>query len=126
MGRVCQWRSGEKPLASADWQTSPGRAVVLSQEHGNSSRVAAIPEAQASVLAMKNQWQPIETCPAGKPVLVYIPEVSREKNRIQTGWWNKSANGHPMWVFGGGARFGFDVGKATHWMELPEPPGGVQ
>ena len=66
-------------------------------------------------------WQPIETCPPATPVLAYIPDV-REKDRIQVGWWNMSGNKHPIWVFGGGARFGFDVGEATHWMPLPAPP----
>lgn len=53
------------------------------------------------------EWQPIETAPKGKDVLLFFPKVEG-RNYLRE------------WI-----RVGFKddcIRKPTHWMPLPEPP----
>ena len=71
-----------------------------------------------------NDWQPIETAPRdGTAVLGYIPSKRGAYLARQdvvpihwSGWgggvWDNSTSGHHI------------VEEVTHWMPLPEPPGG--
>ena len=55
------------------------------------------------------RWQPIETAPVGKDVLLYCPERGlTNEERIELGWADSGRGSHHAW--------------ATHWMPLPEPP----
>ncbi len=58
-----------------------------------------------------NEWQPIETAPRGKPVLLWrAPEwfvAAQIEGEFGIGWCTPD---------------GFEVFRATHWMPLPEPP----
>lgn len=68
-----------------------------------------------------NEWQPIETAPRDKTtVLLFIPDARREKDKVQTGSCGKDMNKKDLWIIGN--QFGFEVGRPTHWMSLPEPP----
>jgi hypothetical protein len=67
-----------------------------------------------------SEWRTIDSAPKDRMLLLFIPDAHSEKARIQTGSYGINSNGRRLWVIGG--LFGFDVGKATHWMPLPEPP----
>lgn len=65
------------------------------------------------------EWQPIETAPKGRRILV--------------GWWDYGFGNEPRWKQGSGeVKFSlisnkavlreFGKGHATHWKPLPEPP----
>lgn len=52
-----------------------------------------------------SKWQPIETAPRDRLLLLFGVYESHERQEVQwmeTGWWNQDT--------------------ATHWMELPPPP----
>jgi hypothetical protein len=58
------------------------------------------------------RWQPIETAPVGKDVLLYCPERGlMNEERIELGWADSGRGSHHAW--------------ATHWMPLPEPPNAA-
>jgi hypothetical protein len=55
-------------------------------------------------------WQPIETAPKGKELILYWPKVSNGKNSVL----------YPMIRVD---RIGMTpFREPTHWMPLPEPP----
>ncbi len=66
------------------------------------------------------EWQPIETAPEKTPILLFVPKARNDKSHMQVGWYGLDGSQKPMWIIGN--MFGFDVGQATHWMPLPEPP----
>ena len=69
---------------------------------------------------MINEWLPIETCPEKRDVLLFVPTERNGKTK-QVGHWGWTMNkASKLWIIGG--HLGFDVGKATHWMDLPEDP----
>ena len=58
-----------------------------------------------------NPWQPIETAPKDREILVYAPAYQDLRFLISVCKWNESA--------------GFcidELRQPTHWMELPKPP----
>ena len=58
-----------------------------------------------------NQWQPIETAPKDREILVYAPAYQDLRPLISVCKWHESA--------------GFcidELRQPAHWMELPEPP----
>lgn len=58
-----------------------------------------------------NQWQPIESAPKDREILVYAPAYQDLRFLISVCKWNESA--------------GFcidELRQPTHWMELPKPP----
>ena len=67
-----------------------------------------------------SQWQPVETAPEGKAVLVFIPghEPIMAVGRMEQ-WVTRK-----VWVID--ESFGFnedgEITDITHWMPLPEPP----
>jgi hypothetical protein len=70
-----------------------------------------------------SEWQPIETVPSMRNVLMWaatdIGDDGTIKNwKMATGWWS---DGHGTWVWDGHPIKSYNV-KPTHWMELPEPP----
>lgn len=85
-------------------------SAVQTNLRAAADRIEALQAAQA--------WQPIETAPARTEVLVYIPTAKTRP--VRTGRYGLESTGKRLWVYGG--EFAFDVGKATHWMPLPQPP----
>lgn len=63
-------------------------------------------------------WQPIETAPKDKWVLVFMPDEGN-MGRTHAAKHRKVSNGH-SWVIG--HLFGSDLSKPTHWMPLPPNP----
>ena len=57
------------------------------------------------------EWQPIETAPTGKPVLLWRSGEHFVAAKI------RGEHG-PGWC----TPDGFEIFRATHWMSLPEPP----
>lgn len=62
---------------------------------------------------MTDQWQPIETAPSSKPVLLWKESTqehyvaARIRGEHGPGWCTPD---------------GFEIFRATHWMPLPTPP----
>lgn len=65
-------------------------------------------------------WRPIDSAPANTPVLLFIPDARHESDKIQVGSFGITDNRKKIWKIGN--QFGFDVGTATYWHPLPEPP----
>ena len=59
-------------------------------------------------------WQPIETCPYGEDVLIY---VRGQGVRIAMDCTEEGADKKQFLDWSA-----FDPGMPTHWMPLPEPP----
>ena len=75
--------------------------------------LAAIEELEA-----RNQWQPIETVPKDKAVLIYaagyyVAHFNTTNNR----WWTQTDGTGTS-----GERILNSWGAPTHWMPLPQPP----
>lgn len=73
-------------------------------------------------------WQPIETAPKGKAILVYDP--SHDHPRVAQ-WMTAMDDGEGAWIYARklswqepmmGKALSFIVVDPTHWMPLPEPP----
>lgn len=65
-------------------------------------------------------WQPIETAPKDKPILIYIPEDEWYiKHHIYAAMWGDMDN---AWMSTSCADRYYGTRLATHWMPLPEPP----
>lgn len=58
-----------------------------------------------------NDWQPIETAPSGKEILLYFPAITNSEH---------TSNNRPQWIVTGYKTTGRR--KASHWMPLPQPP----
>ena len=84
------------------------------------------------------EWQPIETCPEDKDVLLYQPRkeeaiseahgggaYTTQSEGMVVGSIERNVTGIPIWVTPssiGGWEMECDVQNPTHWMLLPEPP----
>jgi hypothetical protein len=74
-------------------------------------------ETARAVLAVMSEWQPIETAPMDVDVIL--------------GWWESWPGGHQWrqviaWASSSNPRSPSNtrrIGKATHWMPIPAPPG---
>ncbi len=69
------------------------------------------------------QWQPIETAPKMKTLLLFavtdIDEAGAVKNwKMATGFWH---TGHEAWEWEGNILAAWEVAP-THWQPLPAPP----
>ncbi len=63
-------------------------------------------------------WRPIDTAPKdGTWVLVYLEDSSLGVHVYPASFGRIAMIGHS---------FAFDMPKPTHWMPLPQPPGGEQ
>ena len=73
-------------------------------------------------------WQPIETAPKNRLILLYRP-TAVDWGKVTPGRWNSAKfykKPKPYWEIWfriGGAREA-RAWRPTHWMELPEPPLG--
>ena len=78
-------------------------------DYGAAEMVEAIATARREERE-RRAWQPIETAPVDKSVLLYCPEREPISNRerIEMDYAHTSHGSHHAW--------------ATHWMPLPEPP----
>lgn len=67
-----------------------------------------------------SDWRPIETSPKdGTEVLVYVPDFGR----VTTAWYCEDTC---LWPDGEAFTEGGEpcnVGRPSHWMPLPAPPG---
>jgi hypothetical protein len=76
-------------------------------------------------------WQPIETAPKMKTILLFaitdVAEDGRVRNwKMETGFYHTgftSDDGRSPWNWGGRNLAVWDA-PPTHWMPLPEPPTG--
>lgn len=62
------------------------------------------------------EWQPIETAPKDKTILVF--QMSDSGYFYQMAQWEIMKSGNGMWTCSNGDF----VDDTTHWMPLPEPP----
>jgi len=62
---------------------------------------------------MNMEWQPIETAPKGRAVLVY--KFNTKEQYVAA---NINGAYGPGWC----TQDGFELFKVTHWMPLPDPP----
>lgn len=60
-----------------------------------------------------SEWQPIETAPKDRSVLLAAWVASGPYYVREVGWWEEADGG--FWSFP-------SEGVPTHWMPLPEPP----
>lgn len=84
---------------------------------------AALQVATAAVRRDASEWQPLETAPKMKNILMWaatdITDTGEVKNwKMETGFWS---NGLMDWIWGGYAVGNYSV-RPTHWMPLPELP----
>lgn len=82
---------------------------------------------ERDALREASQWQPIETAPHSKPVLVFVPRADQLSN-LPSGSWIVAYQTEPApplmqtWRFYNGDFRGQQIGWPTHWMPLPVPP----
>lgn len=89
-----------------------GRVVTRGEVEPRKGWLKAASAAVEAMWERVGEWQPIETTPPGRNVLVYDPRWGvAEAMHFANGDW-------------GLATFNGSVKKAnpTHWMPLPEPP----
>lgn len=79
-------------------------------------------------------WQPIETAPRDRNILIYTPPIWPGQTGVKEAWWKSPYEGAPMsqcsWETMTGTNLSADVHEAldgtplgaTHWMPLPPPP----
>ena len=65
------------------------------------------------------QWQPIETVPSGRTVLLFSWSSDRTNWKMATGWYSDGAG---LWEWDGRWLDKPYDQKPTHWQPLPEPP----
>ena len=79
---------------------------------------------------MSNEWQPIETVPRDRYVLLYSRDAVRWDGNMEVGKWVGDDESGCFWSCGG-PNGGLELGEATgmghygpftHWMDLPEDP----
>lgn len=65
-------------------------------------------------------WQPIDTAPEGKRVLLWFPW----KDRLAVGEFKLNNYQHPApdWTSDDGEALTLMFDPPTHWMPLPQPP----
>ena len=71
-------------------------------------------EAELARLRAQGTWQPIETAPKDREVLLFGPKEFN-RNSIVQGAWNAGGAMHMAFWMGG-------IYKPTHWQPLPAPP----
>ena len=59
-----------------------------------------------------NAWQPIETAPKDKPVLIIFNDAYLEVARLVNG----------VWISNDGLDYCYGQDMPTHWQELPKAP----
>lgn len=96
--------------------TRAGCAYCPTEEAVVAYSRALIAEASARATAAERErcarWQPIETAPVGKDVLLYCPARGlTNEERIELGWADSGRGSHHAW--------------ATHWMPLPDGPSAA-
>lgn len=64
-------------------------------------------------------WEPAATCPYGQYVLVSYAGGITIAQRVRTGASSVLGPDYDMWPDQGGAY----IGRPSHWMPLPPPPG---
>jgi len=75
-----------------------------------------------------SEWQPIETAPLGKEILLYCPGIHGNggikedicigvlgQNSYYKYWRISGVTGYEYWEI-------WDYDEITHWMDKPEPP----
>ena len=65
------------------------------------------------------EWQPIETAPKDRPILLAAWVANGPYYVLEVGWWEEQ----DLWEDTRGYWSTPSDGTATHWMPLPKPPG---
>lgn len=89
----------------------PSAAVQGAMQRADVHRIFAQHAAADMVVEIVEDWQPIETAPHDKLILVYAPGAQDLPSITCTCMWHEDA--------------GFcvdELREPTHWMPLPEPP----
>jgi len=108
------------------------RDAVRQAEARELAALAELDEANAKL--RKFAWQPIETAPRDRPILLYRPGACgmymNNNRQISPGGWNSCrhhSNPRPYWACfleNTDTKWCRDF-PPTHWMDLPEPPAEV-
>lgn len=112
----------------AEWRRGCSNTIVSGEPPEN------CPECARDVIGVLDRalsWQPIETAPRDRYVLLFSPEAPAWDGNMEVGRWYGYDEGGGWWSCGGpngglelsgpGAP-GHYGGRFTHWRELPEPP----
>lgn len=68
-------------------------------------------------------WQPIETAPRDREVLIFAEETGE---MFVAFWGTDPEDGDQQWVFARSPSVSFIVRAPTHWMALPAPPSSTE
>ncbi len=76
---------------------------------------------------MREAWQPIETAPKQKVVLLWALTDTETGNWLMaTGYWMPGYGDDPgAWTWDGRRLKAYDT-QPTHWQPLPEPPAAIE
>lgn len=76
---------------------------------------------------MGEAWQPIETAPKQKVVLLWALTDTETGNWLMaTGYWMPGYGDDPgAWTWDGRRLKAYDT-QPTHWQPLPEPPAAIE
>jgi hypothetical protein len=74
-----------------------------------------------------DKWQPIETAPKDRDILIACPSIPSPHPKVVIGGWEPDAhkkNARPYWSHSGPMYFARKH-QPTHWMPLPDLPDGT-
>lgn len=109
LGVVAKIESGKITEETIAAFLEAGRLLGLHQARSN-----AATELRAAIALMRGQsWQPIETAPKDRRILLF-------QGGVWKGGWDECER---KWM---GAGAGVFIVQPTHWMELPTPPAAKQ
>lgn len=112
--RACK-ELDEARLAEQRWE--PANAVPDPTPQDYAQAIAAA-EAAAGLVTVPG-WQPIESAPRDREVLLYVAETNEQ---FVAFWGTCPQDGDTQWVFARGDNIAFLVRDPTHWAPLLPPP----
>lgn len=84
--------------------------------------VSAMRNALTVAVNMMSEWQPIETAPKDKTILIFHHDYNKWRGQIRIGYSHGDYNGHKDVITEDG-QCGWPIRPLpTHWMPLPTPP----
>jgi hypothetical protein len=89
--------------------------------------LAALREARAAALEEAARWQPIETAPRDRYILLCDNLVPRWDGNMEVGKWFGDDEKYACFWSAGGLNGGLELGRSfSHWRELPDDPNDSQ
>lgn len=99
------------------------RMASESRDDATVRRNRSIDEAAAIISELVERiegvWQPIETAPMDRDVLLFAAETGEQ---FAAFYGTAMEDGDEQWVFARGKDIAFIVRNPTHWQPLPPPP----